>query len=61
MRMALWAEESGCGFIEHFAGGWMDDVVYFVEPHLSFQCEADALSFKLINGGSYSTIPPVKL
>lgn len=58
LKIAEWAEVSGCGYVEHHSGGWLDDVVHLCEPHLRFDRREDALSYILVFGGTYTTTPP---
>ncbi len=57
-QMTIWVEQSGAIDAEYHPGGWEDNVVAYVKPHLRFACEEDALTYVLTYGGECSaTIP----
>lgn len=45
--------------IEYFNGGWHDELVPIVEPHLKFENEDDAIAFVLAFGGKVETDKPL--
>jgi hypothetical protein len=45
--------------VEYFAGGWNDNVVYSVAPHLRFIEEGDAVAYCLTYGCTVSTQIPL--
>lgn len=58
MFLGIWLEESGVKEIDYHEGGWMDNCVNNVHPHLKFENEIDCLAYILSHGGEVSkTIP----
>jgi hypothetical protein len=47
------------GEAEYNAGGWTDDEIFTVKPHLKFENEADAIVFALAEGKTVHHSLPV--
>jgi hypothetical protein len=52
--LAAWLIQSGVVEVDYHEGGWADQFVYNLHPHLKFEREEDAVAYILANGGSYS-------
>lgn len=58
-ELALWTLRSGVNDVEYFSGGWVDNSLMNIAPHLKFKREEDAVAYVLANGGEYSKGVPV--
>ena len=47
--------------VEYFSGGWIDNMVTAVYPHLKFENEDDAIAYVLACGGTVTTKLPIRL
>jgi len=58
--LSYWLEQSGIKEVDYFEGGWMDNQVQSIHPHLKFETEEDATAFILVHGGTCSKELPKK-
>jgi hypothetical protein len=56
--LASWLENRGMDDVEYHPGGWCDNTIHNVVPHLKFMREEDATAYVLAKGGKYSTEIP---
>lgn len=58
VALGSWLNQSGVGEVDYNEGGWTDQCIRNVSPHLRFESECDAIAFVLAHGGEISrTIP----
>jgi len=56
-----WLNQSGVIEVDYHEGGWADQCINNIHPHLKFEKEEDAMAWVLAHGGNYTTrIPEVK-
>jgi hypothetical protein len=53
-----WLNHSGVVEVDYHDGGWSDQCVHNLHPHLKFESEEDAIAWVLAHGGSYTTKVP---
>jgi hypothetical protein len=53
-----WLNQSGVIEVDYHQGGWADQCVYNLHPHLKFEREEDAMAWVLAHGGFYTTKVP---
>lgn len=58
MRLGDWLNRSGVVETHYYKGGWDDNHVHSIAPHLKFEREDDAIAYVLAHGGSYTTTVP---
>lgn len=58
ISLAEWRLQSGVETMDYASGGWTDQLIKNVIPHLRFDREGDAIAYVLAHGGSYSTTIP---
>lgn len=49
--LGWWLNQSGVGEVDYHNGGWADQCIYDVHPHLKFEREEDAIAYVLAHGG----------
>ena len=60
-RLVKDLDDHGLTNVEYFPGGWQDQVIYSVLPHLKFEDEEEALIYILAFGGKLSKELPIKM
>jgi hypothetical protein len=61
VKYAEWFHNCGFDTVEYNDGGWADQMIRNVAPHLRFNSQQDATTFILANGGQYSEEIPMVL
>lgn len=59
--LSVWLHDSGINEVDYCEGGWEDNQLYNIAPHLKFEREEDATAYVLAKGGEFSRdIPEMK-
>ena len=56
--LGSWLNQSGVGAVDYNEGGWSDQLIRNVAPHLKFENHEDAVAYILANGGEISKVIP---
>lgn len=56
--LGAWLNQSGVIEIDYHEGGWADQCINNLYPHLKFEREEDAIAYVLAHGGFYTTLVP---
>jgi hypothetical protein len=59
--LGLWLQESGVKEVDYHEGGWADQCIYNVHPHLKFEQQGDAIAYILKHGGEITQKIPEKV
>lgn len=51
VKLGEWLNSSGTGVVDYDKGGWSDQMMSNISPHLRFENEADAVAYILSHGG----------
>ena len=56
--LGSWLNQSGVGEVDYHRGGWSDQMLYNLYPHLKFEREDDAIAYVLAHGGEITRSIP---
>lgn len=56
--LGSWLNQSGVRAVDYNEGGWSDQLIRNVAPHLKFENHEDAMAYVLAHGGEISKVIP---
>jgi len=57
-KLGSWLNQSGVVEVDYHDGGWYDNIVANIAPHLKFELESDAIAYVLAHGGEVNRQVP---
>lgn len=58
--LGFWLNQSGVVEVQYHQGGWADQCISNIHPHLKFENDGDAIAYVLVHGGEITrSIPEI--